>query len=295
MTLCALAACAAISTSASGCVKADRLVLTTPTSVAAETFQPVSVEVFSDSGTLPAYLYGGSVFVEGRHGEHYGIRVANNSSYRVEAVVTVDGRDVVSGELGDFKKQRGYVIEPWSSVIIDGYRQSLDHVASFRFSELGASYTARRGTPQHAGVIGVAVFREKARRASKRHRPVAVSPSHYPYESGADAAKSGEPFPESPPASTSDRAESARGGAFAPVPSRSNEIGTAYGESRTSVVHETRLRRHRKRRPDALLTVYYDSQAGLQARGVLPYQSWGPGPEPEPFPTPYSQPPPVWR
>jgi hypothetical protein len=70
----------------------------------------------------------------------------NNSGERVEAVVTVDGRDVVSGELGNYKTQRGYVIEAYGSVVIEGFRQSLDQVAAFRFTDIGNSYSARRGS-----------------------------------------------------------------------------------------------------------------------------------------------------
>jgi len=295
LTLCALAL-AAVST---GCAAADRPMLASPTSVAPYAYQPVVLEVVSDSGTLPAFLHGDSVFVEGRSGEHYGLRISNNSGERVEAVVSVDGRDVVSGELGDFRKQRGYVIEPWSSVVIDGYRQSLDRVASFQFTELSGSYTARRGTPQHAGVIGVAVFRQKKSRREK-HQPVATTRPYY--ESSAEPDRrpteyadedAGAAFPESEPAA---REKSSRApGAFAPAPAPVNEIGTAYGESRTSVVHQTEFKRHRKRKPDARLTVYYDSLAGLQAKGVLPYQHYD-RPEPQPFPGPYaSPPPPSWR
>ncbi|MEM6995111.1 MAG: hypothetical protein AAF721_31650, partial [Myxococcota bacterium] len=290
-TLCALAAFAAV-TSGSGCASADRPILASPTSFSAEAYQPVVVEVFSDSGTLPAYLYAGSVFVEGRNGEHYGIRVANNSNERVEAVVTVDGRDVVSGELGNFKKQRGYVIEPWTSVVIDGYRQSLDRVASFRFSELGDSYSARRGTPGNVGVIGVAVFREKATRESKKRQPIAVGGTYY--EPTAESV-AGEPFPDSARRSAGRSDDAPASGAFAPSPARANEIGTAYGETRTSVVHQTRFKRHRKLKPDAVLTVRYDSYSGLQARGVLPYDDYDPPYDSEPFPSPYAPPPPVWR
>ena len=44
-----------------------------------------------------------------------------------EAVATVDGLDVISGRTGSFEN-RGYVLLPWSSVEIDGFRQSRDEV-----------------------------------------------------------------------------------------------------------------------------------------------------------------------
>lgn len=287
----ALASLASVS---GGCASADRVVLTSPTTVAPAAEQLVSLEIVSESGSLPAHLYAGSVFVEGRHGERYALRLTNNSAQRVEAVVTVDGRDVVSGELGNYNKQRGYIIEPWGTVMVDGYRQSLDRVAAFRFSELGDSYTARRGTAEHAGVVGVAVFAERQRLKAKKRQPVATTPPYY--EPGVDyGGRTGEPFPEAA-AADQERASSTRDGAFSPAPVPRNKIGTAYGESRTSVVHQTRFARRRSRRPDALMTVYYDSHEGLMARGVVPGPYYEPEYQPQPFNGPYAAPPPpVWR
>lgn len=285
-----LAAAVAIS-AASGCARPDRPILSSPTSISLGSYQMVDVELVTDHGSLPAHLYGGSVFVEGVNGSRYSLRLTNNTAERMEAVVTVDGRDVVSGELGNYKKQRGYVLGAFESVYIDGYRQSLDHVAAFRFAELPDSYSARRGTPENVGVIGVAVFREKDRR--NKPKPVAVGHPHY--ETGGDystRSSAGEPFPEAEDAERAPIGD----GAFAPAPAPRNHIGTEYGETRTSVVHETRFRRRRTRKPDALLTVYYDSHDGLVARGVLP-QPYDPVfvADPEPFPGPFAPPPPVWR
>src|SRR2546422_280885 len=80
---------------------------------------------------------------------------------RVEAVVSVDGRDVVSGNPGDYMRERGYIIPPHGSVVVDGFRQSLSRAAAFRFSRPGSSYSSRMGTPENVGVIGVAFFGEQ--------------------------------------------------------------------------------------------------------------------------------------
>ena len=71
---------------------------------------------------------------------------------------------MISGQVGDYSKQRGYVIDAYDSVLIEGFRRSMNTVAAFRFTNPGDSYSSRRGTPQHVGVIGVAVFKERARR-----------------------------------------------------------------------------------------------------------------------------------
>ena len=65
---------------------------------------------------------------------------------------------------------------------------------------------------------------------------------------------------------------------FAPSP-EPRQLGTAYGETQQSSVHEVPFKRHRRRRPDAVITVYYDSMAGLAARGVGQREpTWHPSP-----------------
>ncbi len=248
-------------------------------------------------GALPSFFHVDSLYFAGQKGQRYDLRLTNNTGDRVEVVVTVDGRDVISGEVGNFKKQRGYVIDPWGTVLVSGFRQSQDQVAAFRFSDLAGSYTAQMGTPQHAGVVGVAVFREKERSA-RRHRKRAMQvvqppPPTEPYYRGGGRSSVPSAFPDSPSAASRDEAESAerrpapRDGGFAPeARTRApRQLGTAYGESQMSSVEEVAFKRHRRRRPDAFLTVYYDSAEGLMARGVYmgvpaPYR------EPQPFAQP---------
>ena len=49
------------------------------------------------------------------------------------------------------------------------------------------------------------------------------------------------------------------GGGFAPPPAQS-QLGTSYGESQYSVVQEVEFKRHRKRKPDAILIAPTDKQ-----------------------------------
>ncbi len=122
----------------------------------------IEVDVLNEQGEkLNTYSQNGKIWIAGHKGQRYDIRIRNKSSDRIEAVCTVDGRDVVSGELGDFSGQSGYVINPYDSYTIKGFRQNNDRVAAFRFSGPGESYSSKKGTPQNIGIMGVAVFREK--------------------------------------------------------------------------------------------------------------------------------------
>jgi hypothetical protein len=50
---------------------------------------------------------------------------------------------------------------PRATFEIDGFRQSDDQVAAFRFAKVRDSYAARRGDARNVGVIGIAFFAER--------------------------------------------------------------------------------------------------------------------------------------
>ena len=130
------------------------------------------VNVLVDGAPAPTFWHAGETYVMGRVGERYVIRVSNHTGRRIEAVVTVDGRDVVDGKPGDFRNKRGYLVPAWGQVDIDGWRLSQAQAAAFRFSSVADSYAARMGNAREVGVIGVAVFPERV----WRPRPVYVPP-----------------------------------------------------------------------------------------------------------------------
>src|SRR5512138_1223653 len=60
---------------------------------------PYDVQVVSESGeTQPTFAQKGRYYVLGNDGDRYTIRVTNPTGNRVEAVVSVDGLDVVDGD-----------------------------------------------------------------------------------------------------------------------------------------------------------------------------------------------------
>jgi hypothetical protein len=118
----------------------------------------ISVSLNDESGQpLPAFYAGGHTYAIGEAGQRYTIVVSNETGMRIEAVASVDGLDVLDGKSADYGK-RGYLVPAWGSVQIDGFRQSDDHVAAFRFGSVRNSYAARTGTDRNVGIIGVALF-----------------------------------------------------------------------------------------------------------------------------------------
>ena len=122
---------------------------------------PYDVQIIRQNGdTLPTYPFKDRYYVQGNDGERYVIRVTNPTPNRIEAVVTVDGLDVIDGESGDLRK-RGYVVPPYGDVRIEGFRTSTEDVATFRFSSVDDSYAGQKGKARNVGVIAVAIFEEQ--------------------------------------------------------------------------------------------------------------------------------------
>jgi hypothetical protein len=116
---------------------------------------------------LTGFVAGGDNYVTGIGGNRYSIVIRNHSPGRIEAVVSVDGLDVIDGKAAAFTK-RGYLIDAYGDLDIDGFRTSTSEVAAFRFGSVGESYAARKHcSTRNVGVIGLAVFHERG--DSPRH------------------------------------------------------------------------------------------------------------------------------
>jgi hypothetical protein len=122
----------------------------------------VTVSVRDDSERpFPSFYAGGRHYVVGEPGQRYVLTIHNHTGYRFECVASVDGLDVIDGRAAAYGK-RGYILDPYGTVAIEGFRQSEDTVAAFRFSSVRGSYSNRSGQgDSNVGVIGVALFSER--------------------------------------------------------------------------------------------------------------------------------------
>ncbi len=121
----------------------------------------ITVAIHDGSGeSLEALHLADRTYVIGHSGERYTIFITNHTGHRFEAVGTVDGLDVINGQPGNVTN-RGYVLPPFGTVEIDGFRQTQGSVAAFRFAAVGDSYAAQVGSGRNVGVIGVAFFAER--------------------------------------------------------------------------------------------------------------------------------------
>ncbi len=123
----------------------------------------VTVSVVDEYGQpLPSYHLANHILVVGTAGQRYAIQVDNRTQHRFELVASVDGQDVVDGQSASLSK-RGYVVDSYRQVRIDGFRKSMSEVASFRFGSVRNSYAARTSEfgDRNVGVIGIALFGER--------------------------------------------------------------------------------------------------------------------------------------
>jgi hypothetical protein len=246
-------------------------VMATFASTGAQAGALANLEVYDRTAgrTLPIYEHEGRLYVAGEPRHQYELRIRNSSAGRLLAVTSVDGVNVVTGETAA-QKQSGYVLGGWDSVRIEGWRKSLDEVATFYFTRLADSYAARTGRPHDVGVIGVALFRER-----RLHH-------HHPYwlEDRADAPAAA---PEASAPASGD-AEFQRDNSGARQRRSESKLGTGHGHREASPAQYVDFQRASST-PDETIVLYYDSRKNLVAQGVLPQpQPWFADRRPDPFP-----------
>jgi len=226
----------------------------------------------SQGQVLQPYGHRGTAYVAGQPGNRYAVQLTNRTDGRLLVVLSVDGVNAISGQTAD-ASQGGYVLDPWESAEINGWRKSLDDVAQFVFTDLPDSYAARTGRPDNIGVIGIAVFCEA--------RPIAYAPPAVPPPWMEDSRGNQAPQAKSAAPAAESSAADAYGGVAR------QRIGTGHGAREWSPVGQTQFERASSR-PAQVMQVRYDDVATLAALGILPRTPWympsRDAPRPEAFP-----------
>lgn len=218
------------------------------------------------------YAHKGKVYIEGRKGTHFSIRMRNNSYSRKLFVPTIDGLSIMNGEEGSFDSS-GYIVNGHSTVTIDGWRTSDKEVAEFFFSSPEGSYRKKMKKGDNLGVIGCAVFSE------------VYNPPFYVTNTGGQTITfPGQTWPQWTTTTTCDSMSTTSGTSTYNVRGSSmdgvkamccsaslgsqptQQLGTGWGEQKTSEVVSVSFERQSS--PDAIFELYYNSREELQKAGI---------------------------
>jgi hypothetical protein len=249
---------------------------------------------------IDQYTHQNKTFVEGRKGSEYTLYFQNSSSTRKKVVFSVDGLNILSG---DKNWESGYVINPWQTAIIPGWRKDSGNVAKFLFSSVDSSYNQHNdsGDKGNIGVIGAMVFEEKQYPKSvytytpnynfHYHYDNCWQPSQTPYyppgvrtfnvnnTAGVFGSSIACSFNEgSPLISTKEIDYSSVIGSKV----EDGPLGTGWGENKTFETKEVSYEFLSS--PAATMMIYYDSRSNLIRRGInVKEPNYNP-PEPQAFP-----------
>jgi hypothetical protein len=250
---------------------------------------PVDLKVVDRETGQPLRIWRhhGRLFVAGRPGARYGLRVTNHTDRRVLVVLSVDGVNIISGETASYD-QRGYIFKAYESYDLNGWRKSTSEIAAFTFAPLPQSYAARTGRPTDVGVIGMAVFNERVDVEAEALAPPEDDSDQS--SSGADIARrapgvaprgrAGLASPPAPPPPATKSAPATAPSEVVTAERRDEKLGTAHGPREWSVSNVEPFERATPY-PQWVRQIEYDSYHNLVASGVIPRQ-WGARPRPFP-------------
>jgi hypothetical protein len=229
---------------------------------------PYELQVLVDGVPAPTYSHNGGRYVLGRLHQRYTVRILNHTDRRIEAVVSVDGRDVVDGRPADFRTKRGYLVPARGQVDIDGWRLSDVQAAAFRFSTVADSYAGRTGFAREVGVIGAAIFPERYVPPPPPPRPLEL-PEPYAYgDVPHDKRSEAAPAPSAAPAADGESVGSGSAPQASRAPQNRSGLGTEFGEAVGSPVQEVPFVRANAGRPSAVVSLHYNDHDGLLALGI---------------------------
>ncbi len=190
-------------------------------------------------------------------GQNYALRLRNNTGERVGVLITVDGLNVVNGEQSDLAANEPmYVLDPWESATIAGWRSSQSEVRRFVFVDEERSYANR--TDQANGDMGwirVHAFREYQPQTNN-----GWGKTRSFYRDGGEA----------PPSSAAPElnGQSQRRDMSNLAPNEQGNPGTGWGERRYDPVRRVWFQ------PEPYATdqmvLRYEYESGLRALGIYP-------------------------
>lgn len=219
------------------------------------------VEVLVGGKPVRKIRHNGQTYVPVNVGDVMQIEVYNDTYRKICASVSVDGIDVVHGELATYN-DAGYVIDPRQKHIVNGWRISEDKVAQFVIGAKGVAYSEKVGKGGNQGAIGVVVHPEAEPKIVKRCGPCGQSVKMYnqidTYTMSMNCCNVDGDY--------GCCEEKTSGGWSRKVLQNAQSAGTSYGKEIEDRAETVKFNRDTERR--TVIVLYYDTPEALRARGV---------------------------
>ena len=236
----------------------------------------VDVQIQVDGSGAPLYYRPGAWdrhYFQAFQGRNYSVILHNTTNQRIGVLLTVDGLNAIDGRRSQQRSDEPlYVLDPWETATIRGWRTSLDEVRRFVFVDEERSYAERTGQANgDLGWIRVSTFKDRdaqpmwgwgGDRSGYRDGRAPLS--------GRERAESSAPAPSAPsaPGLQKDGAQSFRGDSPNEGPSANSNPGTGWGDRRHDHVDEVDFRAVREASDQIVLR--YEYASGLRALGINP-------------------------
>lgn len=239
---------------------------------------PFSTRILIKDRPITEYAHQGATYLEGRGGSDFELEFQNHTGSRVMAVFSVDGLSVINGTTAD-DKSPGYVVGPYATVRIPGWKLTNEKAAKFTFGSRGNSYAqVAVSSAVNCGVIGVMVWSEKVQSVGIYTTFVAGGLRGMMSNTVADGSagpmgsgfSSGSTFSsthaDSAVTYTATAASASMDSAPVVKSAAVNNLGTGFGEATTFSTSTTTFD---KNAVVETMVLYYDDARGLKARGIV--------------------------
>ena len=226
--------------------------------------QNYEMEVFVHGKHIKEYIHQNKTYVEGRKNSTFSIKLRNNSSEKALFVLTIDGLSVIDGKDASFDS-RGYIINGYDSMIVNGWRVNDNEVAQFFFSSPDESYRKRMSKGNNLGILGLAVFTEK-----EKYQPTIIK-EYIPYYPAYPRYPN---YPYTPvypywgtTSYTATGANTTNNTDCSYYASQENQnLGTGWGKKESSKVVSTNF--DRKEKPNTIFEIFYNTREQLEKIGI---------------------------
>lgn len=234
------------------------------------------LSVLVDGVARPEYAARGTVYVEAVRGREYALRVTNPTGRRAAVALSVDGLNTIDAKRSDARSARKWIVEPYGSIVIEGWQVSNSAARKFFFTTETNSYGALLGKTRDLGVLEAVVFLEKE--PVWRPRPQVF------YEKDDDGRgrkreESARDAERQPPAAAAPRASGlGAGAAMEPAPpmeqkkaqSKLSDDFAATGMGDRTRHDVTQIAMDLEDQPAATIRIRYEYRPELVRLGVLP-------------------------